>query len=146
MTDDLLTQLERYGQVIDEAVPIFDFEGIETGDMVVAGHLQPEPSIRVWRQRGWLVAAASFGIVLLVGGAIALIMTQQGGSPPATENSVPVVTVTVIPTPPPTTAAPPPTTAAPTETTTTTPDSVLTAPVTGCTEEYTEWLSTRGRE
>jgi hypothetical protein len=119
MTGDLLNQLERYGNVIDEAVPIFDFERVETGDMVVAGYLQPEPSVRAWQQSSWVVAAASFGIVLLVGGAIALIMAQQSGSAPVTENSVPVVTVTVIPTPPPTTDAPPPTTAAPTETTTT---------------------------
>ncbi len=99
-----------------------------------------------WRRRGWLVAAVSFGVVLLVGGGIALIAALSGESSPVTENPAPAVTITVAPTPP-TTAAPPPTTAVSTETTPTIAEPVITSPTAGCMgDAYLAFLSRRGRD
>jgi hypothetical protein len=140
---DLDLQIREYFDSTSSPLTVEDVSGTQVRS---ATHpLRPYRDAK-WRRRGWLVAAASFGVVLLVGGGMALIAALSGESSPVTENPAPAVTITVAPTPPPTTAAPPPTTAVSTEPTPTIAEPVITSPITGCMEWYTEWLGARGRD
>jgi hypothetical protein len=148
MNADLPSQLERYGDVIDDAVSAFDFDGIELGQVLPVEQMSPEPPVARWRRRGWLVAAASFAFVLLVGGGIAVLSVQPDGLAPGAGDSSSVTTVAVPPTvssTSSTTTAPATTTSIDTTTTATIAEPAPALPMEGCTDEYNAFLRGRGR-
>ena len=81
MTVDLLTQLERYGDVIDNAVLTCDVAAIKRGDALRTGRLQPQLPQPRWRTPA--VAGAAFVGVLLLGVIIWAVGRSSGETGPA---------------------------------------------------------------
>lgn len=100
------------GRLVREANPVLDESTALTDDELTALLLlaesrstdmdvkelvtpvEPEPP----RQRGWLIAAASFAVVLLIVGAVMAFGGGEAEMPPATEDVAPPTTVAAPPT------------------------------------------------
>lgn len=101
MSEQLQTELRTYMSYLDTQVP-----PLEVDDIVSPGHPQttviaPVVPLRVWRQRGWVVASSAAVVVLLIG-LLAFLARQSTTEAPVVTRPSPLPTV-IAPDPVPTT-------------------------------------------